>query len=302
LVAGGSNTKEAVAAGISLRRHFHSIDPAVLGYVKARLETILNDMFSRENFRINCPPASDRQCGTEYGMEEFVAVVPAGNPNEINFCRPFFGRSEEDGASTIIHEFAHAQLGLRENQRIVDRAYKKDKYYPYLTTAEALTNAESYAMLAREIATGSSPAPGPVFDGIAGSCPIDWFPLIGDAMLKARMWNHRAALNTDDSHEFSRVYKVLDGKLESSIDFKCVLDGGGRCPTSDLYWYMAGDLRICPSWKHLPTPDARALGMLAALYGYKSLIGQDDKRHRAAKEARRIHSAHVPTTAEILRP
>jgi hypothetical protein len=112
----GARTKQAAAAATALGKHFHSTDAAVVAYVKARLETILRDMFGRENFRINCPPASDRECGTQRGSEEYVAVVSEGNPNEINLCRPFFGRGEDDRASTIIHEFGHAQLGLRQNQ------------------------------------------------------------------------------------------------------------------------------------------------------------------------------------------
>lgn len=297
----GAKTKPAVAAAAALSKHFHSTDAAVVAYVKVRLETIQKDIFSRENFTVNCPPASDRECGTKQGTRELVAVVPEGNPNEINFCRPFFERGEEDGASTIIHEFGHAQLGLRENQRMVDRGYKWDKYYPYLTTGEALTNAESYAMFAREVATGSSPAPGPISDKVGKSCPTEWVPHILDAMAKARMWNHRAALSTPASHEFSKAYKLLDGILTSKVGFKCILDGGGRCPTSALYWYVAGDLRICPSWRQLSKPDDRAITMLAALYGYKDLLDGEDRREKAAIEARRLHAARVPSTAEVIR-
>jgi Domain of unknown function (DUF4157)/Lysine-specific metallo-endopeptidase len=120
---GGAKTKQATAAGAALTRHFHSTDPAVVAYVKTRLETILRDVFSRENMRINCPPASEAICKQgELGGQEWAAVVPDGNPNEIDFCRLFFERGKEDRASTIIHEFGHAQLGLRKTQDIIDRA------------------------------------------------------------------------------------------------------------------------------------------------------------------------------------
>jgi len=300
----GAKTPDAQVARAALTKHFHSTDAAVVTYVRDRLQTIQSDLFGRRNFRVNCPPASDRQCGTKHGSEEFVAVVPSDNPNEINLCRQFFERGVDDCASTIVHEFGHTQLGLTEKQSIVDRGYKWDKYYPYLTTGEALINAESYAMLAREIATGSSPAPGAVADDIGKSCPKDWVPLIMDAMMKARAWNHRAAISTPAGHEFSLVYKRLDGTITSEIGFKCILDGGGRCPTSDLYWYFAGDLRICPSWRQISSPDERAIEMLATLYGYKGVMSQSEeateKRRRAAREAQRLHSANVPSTAEVL--
>lgn len=203
------------------------------------------------------------------------------------------------------HEFGHAQLHLTAKQSIVDRGYQWDAYYPYLTTGEALTNAESYAMFAREVATGASPAPGPIADDVGKSCPKDWAPLITDAMAKARAWNHRAAINTGAKHEFSTPYKKMDTILQSEIGFKCVLDGGGRCPKASVYWYFAGDLRICPSWKQVGSADERAIEMLAALYGYKRVLDQDEnsteKRIRAAREAQRLHTANVPSTEDVLR-
>ena len=226
--------------------------------------------------------------------------MPEGNPNEINLCAPFFERKEEDRASTIIHEFGHAQLGLSAKQQIVDRGYQWDAYYAYLTTGEALTNAESYAMFTREVATGFSPAHAFVVDTLR-NCPDAWVPIISDALSKARAWNHRAALNTPAGHQFSIAYKILDGQLTSGDSYKCIPDGGGRCSNRVVaYWYLAGDLRICPSLVGLPTPDERALALLAALYAYKGLVDGDAKQQEAAKEARRLHTANIPATAEVL--
>jgi hypothetical protein len=296
----GAKTSPAQAAAAALNKHFHSVDAGVVRYVRDRLKTIQNDIFGRRNFRVNCPPASDPACGTRKGSEEFVAVVPDDNPSEINFCAPFFERKVEDRASTIIHEFGHAQLGLSARQQIVDRGYQWDVYYTYLTTGEALTNAESYAMFSREVATGFSPAQGFISDSLA-ECPDEWVPIISAAITKARMWNHKAALNTPASHEFSRAYKTLDTKLRSHFTFKCIPDGGGRCRGGNVaYWYAAGDLRICPGLIGLASPDERGLGMLAALYAYESLVDGNDRQGRAASEAQRLHSAHIPSTADVL--
>jgi hypothetical protein len=293
----GGKTKQAAEI---LNKHFHSTEPVVVTYIRDRLKTIQSDIFTRKNFRVNCPPASNMACGTKQGSEEFVAVVPSGNQNEVNLCAPFFERKEEDRASTIIHEFGHAQLGLSARQQIIDRGYQWDSYYAYMTTGEALTNAESYAMFAREIATGFSPAHAFIVDSLR-NCPAAWVPIISDALSKARAWNHKAALNTKHTHQFSKAYKILDQQFSSGDSYKCIPDGGGRCTKRVVaYWYAAGDLRICPSLIGLRTPDERALALLGALYGYKDLVDGGDKQAAAAREAWRLHMANVPTTAEVL--
>ena len=297
----GEKTKQAQAAAAALNKHFHSTAPAVVTYIRDRLKTIQSDIFTRQNFRVNCPPASDAVCSKTSTGQEFAGVV-SEDQDELNFCAQFFSRKEDDRASTIIHEFGHALLGLSKTQRmlIIDRAYKQDAYYAYLTTGEALTNAESYAMFTREVATGSSPAHAFIADTLR-NCPDAWFPIMSDALSKARAWNHKAALNTPARHQFSRAYKVLDGQLKSGDSYKCIPDGGGRCSARVVaYWYAAGDLRICPSLIGLPTPDERALALLAALYAHKGLVDGDDKQQEAAREARRLHTANVPTTADVL--
>jgi hypothetical protein len=300
-VLSGAKTRQAQAASAALQKHFHSTSRAVVTYVRDRLSTIQRDIFTRQNFRINCPPASDVHCGGRGGSERFAAVVPEGNPNEINFCDLFFERKEEDRASTIIHEFGHTMLGLTERQQIIDRGYQWDAYYYYLTTGEALTNAESYAMLSREVATGFSPARGFIVDTLDEDCPDAWVPIVSDAITKARTWNHRAALSTPARHEFSRAYKTLDTQLKSSFNFKCRVDGGGRCADGHVaYWWALGDLRICPTLIGLRTPDERGLALLAALFGLQSLVSGSEKRARAAREARDLFTANVPSTADVL--
>jgi hypothetical protein len=295
----GAQTPQANAAGAALWKHFHSVEPAVASYVRDRLTTIRGDLFGRQNFRVNCPPASDRECNRGSTGQAFVAVVPEGNPNEINLCAPFFRRSLEDDASTIIHEFGHTHLGLTARQAIVDRAYQGDVYYYYLTTGEALTNAESYAMLAREIATGSSNTKGFIADSYR-KCPDAWFPIITDALIKARTWNH-GAVQFSTGNEFRMAFIKLDIRLWSGQTFKCIPDGGGRCsPNVVAYWYAAGDLRICPALIALPTPEARGLAMLASLYAFEGLVKGDARQDRAAREARRLHTTNVPSTADVL--
>jgi hypothetical protein len=114
-------------------------------------------------------------------------------------------------------------------------------------------------------------------------------------------WNRKAALNTPARHEFSRAYETLDAKLKSRFTFKYIPEGGGRCRNRNIaYWYAAGDLRICPGLIGLASPDERGLAVLAALYAYESLVDGNDRQDRAASEAQRLHSANVPSAADVL--
>lgn len=301
---GGAKTPAAQAAGAALDSHFHSTERAVGTYVRQRLAAIQTDLFGRPNFRVNCPPLSDPQCT---GSTDRPPVARTPNSNEIDLCNLFFERSENDRASTLIHELGHAQLGLRSDQEITDRAYKDDSYYFYLTTGEALTNAESYAMFARQIATGSTPARGFIADELR-ECPKAWIPVISDAITKARMWNHQAYLHSMDPHthrlrRFARAFGGIQTKLENSQSFKCIPDGSGRCSARIVaYWYEVGDLRICPALITQPTPDQRALSLLASLYAYERLVDSDSAADDAAREARRLHATNVPAAADVLRP
>jgi len=58
----GARTPAAAKASAALGKHFHSTEQAVATYVIARLKTIQRDLFTRQPFRINCPPASDAAC------------------------------------------------------------------------------------------------------------------------------------------------------------------------------------------------------------------------------------------------
>jgi hypothetical protein len=68
-------------------------------------------------------------------------------------------------AATLIHEYAHAvlpTLGICHRTReggieVHDWAYEDERVFDYLTTEEALNNADGYEVIARALATGSDP-------------------------------------------------------------------------------------------------------------------------------------------------
>jgi hypothetical protein len=163
----------------AFERHFHSTDPAVVARVRTRLDTIRTDMTTRTPFTVECHDESDTSCGNSGAY-----VV---NPNLLVFCPGFFNQSAAWRIGALIHEMAHALTGLR----ITDRAYSSDRLLPYLSTAEALDNAESYEMFAREVESGRAVTGAPVQDDV-DDCSERTEPLIREAIARAQRWNRDA--------------------------------------------------------------------------------------------------------------
>ena len=75
------------------------------------------------------------------------------------------------------------------------------------------------------------------------------------------------------------VYDKTHGELRSKIDFECEPGGGGRCNSSQTYWYgVLSDFHLCPSWRNQPTDSDRTVSMLAGLYGYVGGLGDSNTR------------------------
>jgi hypothetical protein len=228
------------AVRVALDRHFHSTDPAVVARVRTRLETIRTDMTSRDPFTVECHDENDRSCGT------FDAYVLS--ENTLVFCPTFFTKSRDWRIDLLIHEMAHALTGLD----IDDRAYSTDRLLPYLSTAEALDNAESYEMFAREVESGRAVRGSPPSDKI-DDCSKRTQPLIKEAIARAQRWNtdlltvandqrattlaNSAALFTTHLGDATpgtrdaarRVFAKIDKRLDSSIDVRCDNEAAEEC-------------------------------------------------------------------------
>jgi hypothetical protein len=86
-------------------------------------------------------------------------------------------------AEAFIHEMAHAQVG---GAHISDRGYESDRVLRFLSTAEALTNAESFGLFVHQLGTGKVP-PMPTPKDKRADCPKDWWDWIQFAA--AREWS-----------------------------------------------------------------------------------------------------------------
>jgi hypothetical protein len=316
--AGSVGAAASAPTGASLTRHFAANDANTARYVQNIIRSIADrlrtDSGAPSPLNVQCHTSSDASC-TGSG-----AYVSGAN---LVFCPGFFGASQAWGVAAMIHEIAHSIPTISGPLRITDRAYQSDRLYGGLSAGEALTNAESYALLVRELATTqvNSTKPRDDFD----DCPVDWRRALDSAVARAQRWNRDAQTVLHDSRpaflsqwtaqattflggqttaqltSAASAYDRMESKLHDSIDFECESDGGGRCSSDDTYWYAAGHFHICPSWRNRPTDDDRAEGLLTGLYGYYGVTDDNARRLNLARLARALHNQFwaAPSAADV---
>jgi hypothetical protein len=198
-------------------------------------------MTSRDPFTVECHDARDTSCG-------HAGAYVQHDANTLVFCPAFFTGSSDWRIGALIHEMAHALTGMH----IIDRAYDTDRLLPYLSTAEALDNADSYEMFAREVESGRAVRGSPPSDDI-DDCSERTEPLIREALARAQRWNRNANTTANDQRPAAlagnaglftthlgdatpgtrgaarRVFGNMVGRLESSIDVRCDNEAAPEC-------------------------------------------------------------------------
>ena len=304
--------------GLSLTRHFAASDATTVRYVQNRIRIIADrlrtDPGAPSPLNVQCHGSSDGNCA---GAGAYVLG------NLLVFCPSFFSQGQTWQIEAMIHEIAHSLPPASGPLHITDRAYQSDRLYGSLSPGEALTNAESYALLVQELATG--PVGGTAARDTYEDCPADWRAALFTAMARAQGWTHHAQVVLHDSSPTfmagwatqattflggqsaaqlgpaTSAYDQAGAKQNEKLDFECETDGGGRCATSTTYWYAIGDFHICPGWRALPTDDDRAEALLAGLFGYYRIVEDNNRRWNLAKLARALTGLFwaAPTAADV---
>jgi hypothetical protein len=233
----------------ALTTHFHSADAAIAGRVRTQLAAIRTDIRSRTPFTVECHGIADASCGN--------AGAYVRRPSLLVFCPTFFATTTtlQWRTGALIHEMAHALTGLH----ILDRAYRSDRVLPFLSTAEALNNAESYEMFTREVATGRPARGTPPQDEIEDCPRATKERLIPEALGRAQRWNHRAETVTSDTDAAvvadsaalftthlgdatpatrsaaRRIFSDTLRHLDSPIDVRCDTRAAPGCGTRRAY-------------------------------------------------------------------
>jgi hypothetical protein len=303
---GSPQSETSKATGLSMLRHMANSDAATVRYVQNIIRRVADllrtDPSAPSPLTVQCHGPADRTCGS--------SAAYVSNANLLVFCPSFFGSDVVWAVSAVIHEIAHSLIHGGP-LRITDRAYQRDRLYGQLSPGEALTNAESYALLVRELATG--PVSGMPPRDTYEDCPADWRAALSTAIARAQRWNRDAQVAVLDQKPVflaswnalataflggqspaqvaaaATVYNEAEVKFKDRVDFECEASGGGRCDTSSTYWYALGDFHICPSWRNRASDDDRAEELLAGLYGYYRIVDDHRRRQNLASLARRLH-------------
>jgi hypothetical protein len=293
-------------------------DAATVRYVQNIIRRVADllrtDPSAPSPLTVQCHGPTDLTCGSSAAYVSGASLLV--------FCPSFFQADPVWAVTAVIHEIAHSLISSGP-LNITDRAYQRDRLYGQLSPGEALTNAESYALLVRELATG--PVSGMPPRDTYEDCPTDWRAALSTAIARAQRWNRDAqtvvldqrpaflALWTGLATTFlggqsavqvaaaANVYNEAEVKLKEPVDFECETDGGGRCDTASTYWYALGDFHICPSWRNRASDDDRAESLLAGLYGYYRIVDDDPRRVNLASLAQRLHYQFLapPSAADV---
>jgi hypothetical protein len=105
-------------------------------------------------------------CGTGCGGGAGGNVLEGYSPGPFHFTLCATNASPPRLATTMIHECAHAVLpavGVKEKPTagsrtgVIDRAYRQERLFTYLSPMEAMTNAESYSELVDGLISNKQP-------------------------------------------------------------------------------------------------------------------------------------------------
>lgn len=294
----------------ALEAHFQSSDKDTAATVLLNLERIRGNIPTRQEFLDAGSPGYQQNISIGSGPQVPITIRAITCNSEckpstgayyrpgvdaIIFCPYFFRHRKDQGPGLLVHEIAHS-LGF--GGTILDFAYAKDRLYTGLTTAEALVNADSYANLVEELATGKLTRRTVPRDSLS-KCPEDWVPLVHAAAARAHQWARVAEkVYAGPSSDPPAVayQKVKDG-LEKSISISCKANGAPACGAGNVWFHGVGDatLFLCPDWKELGEDD-RTAAVLAGLIGYFGGPGErSDWEKYAADAAALTRSKLYPT-------
>jgi hypothetical protein len=293
----------------ALLYHFHTTSPTDAGSILTRLQLI--DL----NMRSAVMSGDCRGIGQPGCTDPDVLAFWNRGANHFTFCGPFFAASLTSQATTIIHEMAHS-LSM-QGERVRDRGYNYERVINYLSYAEALTNAESYAMLVEELGAGRRVVPDTPVDPTPG-CSDDLREQVHAAIARAQQWNRlgreeilRAPTERpvqwvqirnrflgptwEAERDALAAFQRLDDSISHEITFTCEGASQSRCGAGvKTFWDSpTSALHICPTWMGLSS-DEQIVSLLAGLYGQRANVQPDALRFRYAHLVKELNRQIAP--------
>ncbi|WP_444997851.1 eCIS core domain-containing protein [Aliikangiella sp. IMCC44359] len=214
-------------------------------------------------------------CASQFDLtcRAMAAAYVSSSTRRITYCNSFFSSSSNWQSFALFHELMHAYSGVD------DRGYGNERIFAYLSPANAINNADSYALFVVELlnevggARGvRSPAPN---DSYADCNANQQNILRRDFAFASRMVLNSlnvlpstprigsaealAHFKTDQPSQLAQVIKrlkKLDTEISSRINFECEdsCDSG----TAGYYYSVFGNTaHICPAYFRIASNSDR---------------------------------------------
>jgi hypothetical protein len=356
--ASAAGNDRAARAREALSRYFKSNSAQVAAYVlqrfveirglltnlRAKLNGSTQDGDNQQTWspKVDCHSV-EQDDGCQGTTEAYAAELKPGQTQRegMVFCPKFFesemGEIEEHRALVMIHELAHV-LAPGKNKEIHDVAYKDKRYFLDLTTSEALTNADSYAVFVEHVIRSIDPMVGHDSVDLLDDCEKPHRELINQTLHLAQRWIDYARRlflpdlkGTLPQEEYFRnlltrymggtskaildrageVYEKVGGSLGFMVQIRChpkndeVCTAGKATTTGEtsLTKAFGPGLQLCPDWLNDQDADHRTILLLAEMMTLAGVTGDKEKLNYA-EFAREVFTNGMkpPALEEILAP
>lgn len=145
---GTASAEVAAVVRRALNDNFHTIRPADVAQIANGFASLRRELNNSLTFE-----CEDSGCGAQAYVRGLFAWIR--RLGDIHVCPPWFHcRDYFRRVTTIVHERAHQHPGA------TDHAYEWQPGYARLSPSNAINNAESYAVAARQIYHGAARGPG----------------------------------------------------------------------------------------------------------------------------------------------
>ncbi len=338
-------------AADAMKRFFKSDDSRVVNHVSRRLVQIKDFMSALTQKRaapqsgakeppnnnaiapIECHSVQDDEdCGRAiaYALE----VRPGHTEREgMVFCPRFFesntAKNDQERGGIVIHEAAHS---LKGGENIGDRGYADLRFFPDLSTEDALTNADSYRVFVLQVAGDSEQTVGHMFHDDVQDCGPDE-PKVGQALARIQRWLGVAKIVVHDKRPTWRAlaywvdlrtkylggdsqdlvdaaaksYDAIGGMLGMFLSARCHPKADATCPpgtaTASSPGALGPDIQLCPDWLAEKDPDRQAILLFAEMLGSTGIpVGQARLNHAEMARQLFLDLGQAPPLEKILAP
>ena len=238
--------------------------------------------------------------------------------NRVVFCSSYFDAKQQRQIYYLLHEFMH------EFANVDDRGYGDERVFAYLTPADAMNNADSYALFAVDVndkeekssdirqqprdkvsdCGGNEPEVRQRF-AFAARIITNALNIIGDPHIGAA--EAQTHFKTSDRVKLQQVidrFKKINDQFAGGMNFECA----DKCDGETGYWRTWGwTVHLCPAWFKLASPDARTDDILLIAIAeelgmdYGPAVGTQAYVSLGEKKAYESASAYVGYARDVTR-